>query len=245
MNKIITLIFLIFLSSSPSFGAHPLITDDSGTVGAGKFQLELNGEYSKDGTNSTTEIAATVTGGIKDKLDIVFSAPYQFLRSRDESDNKTTEDGISDIAVELKWRLYEKEEFGLALKPGITFPSGDDDKGLGDGKPSYGLVFITTKEIDPVTLHMNIGFTKNRKELRDIWHYSLATEYEIRKNLLFVANIGVETNPEKESNTHPVFLLGGFIYSLNDNFDIDLGIKAGLNKAEPDYTVLAGLAIKL
>jgi hypothetical protein len=28
-----------------SWAAHPLITDDAGTQGKGKFQLELNGQY--------------------------------------------------------------------------------------------------------------------------------------------------------------------------------------------------------
>jgi hypothetical protein len=244
MFKKIFAMFAVLLWCGHAFGAHPLITDDSGTQGAGGVQLELNGEYAEDGSDSTTESAATVTGGIRDNLDLVFSAPYQFLRFRDEEGNRITEDGISDIAVELKWRLYENENLGFALKPGITFPTGDDDKELGDGKASFGLVFITTKEIDPLTLHLNLGFTKNSQELRDIWHYSLATEYEIMKNLLFVGNIGGATNPEKESNTHPVFILAGPIYSLSDSLDVDFGIKAGLNNSEPDYTVLTGLVIK-
>ena len=141
------------------------------------LQLELNGEYAKDSGDSTTEMAVAVAGGLRDDLDIVLSVPYQFLRSTDDEGARVTEDGISDAALELKWRFYENEGIGLALKPGITFPTGDDDKGLGDGKASYGAVFIATGEADPVTMNMNLGFTKNRKELRDVWHYSLAAEY--------------------------------------------------------------------
>jgi hypothetical protein len=31
-----------------SLAAHPLITDDAGTQGKGKFQLEVNGQYEHD-----------------------------------------------------------------------------------------------------------------------------------------------------------------------------------------------------
>ena len=242
MIKRIITICAVFLWCGSAFAAHPLVTDDAGTLGAGKFQLELTGEYAKDGGDSTTETAVAVAGGVRDDLDLVLSVPYQFLRSTDDEGSRVTENGISDAAVELKWRFYENGGIVFALKPGITFPNGDDDKGLGDGKASYGLVFITTLELDAMTSHINLGFTRNRKELRDVWHYSIAAEYEMANDLLLVGNIGGETNPDKGSNTHPAFVLGGLIYTINDNFNVDVGIKAGLNKAEPDYAVLAGLA---
>jgi uncharacterized membrane protein len=36
----------IFVLSTTVFAAHPLITDDAGTTGAGKTQIEFNFEYS-------------------------------------------------------------------------------------------------------------------------------------------------------------------------------------------------------
>jgi len=64
---------------------------------------------------------------------------------------------------------------------------------------------------------------------------------EVIKDIKLVANIGAERNPDKSSNTHPVFIIGGLIYSISEDFDIDFGIKAGLNKPETDYSVLAGI----
>ena len=48
----------------------------------------------------------------------------------------------------------------------------------------------------------------------------------------------------KTSNTHPAFILGGIIYSITENFDMDLGVKGGLNKPETDLTILAGIAMR-
>ncbi|HBH61146.1 MAG TPA: transporter, partial [Nitrospiraceae bacterium] len=51
-------------------------------------------------------------------------------------------------------------------------------------------------------------------------------------------------NPDKELTSHPAFVLGGLIYSITENFDIDTGVKAGLNKPETDLTFLAGMAVR-
>ncbi len=235
---------LTFLFVSNSYAVHPLITDDTGTQGKDKFQLEVNGEYSNDNENTTTEISATFSAGIRDNIDLVVRLPYQFLRNKGEEGIKTSDNGISDMSIELKWRFYEKDGLSLALKPGIIIPTGDENKGLGDGKISYSLFLIKTKEMEPFTFHFNLGYTKNKKELRDIWHYSLAGEYKVTKPLRIVANVGGESNPDRGSHVHPLFLLGGVIYSVSENFDIDFGVKTGLNKAEADYALLAGITLR-
>lgn len=238
------MLVLVFLVVSNSYAAHPLITDDTGTQGKGKFQLEVNVQYSNDSGDTVSQLAATFSAGIRENIDLVFGTPYQFLETKDEDSNWITEDGFSDFLIELKWRFYEKDGLSFAIKPGIILPAGDEDKGLGDGKAAYSLFFITSKELEPLTLHLNLGYIKNRKELRDIWHYSLAGEYQVSKPLILVANIGGETNPDRESNVNPLFLLGGLIYTISDNLDIDFGIKTGLNKAAADYILLAGITLR-
>lgn len=234
----------LLLWSGSALAAHPLITDDTGTQGRGKFQLEVNGEYADDNGSAVAEIAAALSAGITDNLDLVVGMPYQFLRTKGENGHRTTDGGISDASVEMKWRFFENKGLSLALKPGVTFPTGNDKKGMGDGKINYGLFFIATKEMEPITLHINLGYVRNRAEFRDVWHSSLACEHALTKDLRIVGNIGGETNPEKESNVHPLFVLGGIIYSFTENIDMDFGIKTGLNKAEADYSLLAGLAYR-
>ncbi|MGZ6220645.1 MAG: transporter, partial [Syntrophales bacterium] len=78
----------------------------------------------------------------------------------------------------------------------------------------------------------------------DIWRASLAGEFKITKKLKLVADIGAERNTDKSSDTNPAFILGGFIYSIRENLDIDFGVKAGLNNAEADMTYLAGITLR-
>lgn len=164
---------------------------------------------------------------------------------RENGDVIEKEDGVSDMSVELKWRFFEKDGLSLALKPGITLPTGDDDRGPGTGRVGYSLFFITTKEIEPWAFHLNLGYIRNENkvdERKDLWHASLAGEFEVVKDLKVVGNIGVERNPDKGSNTHPAFILGGLIYSISEDLDIEIGVKGGLNKPETDLTILAGIA---
>ena len=251
---------MTILMTGTSFATHPLITDDTGTQGKGKFLLEVNSEFTYDKereagiTTKETggEIAPLFSYGIMDNIDIVLGFPYQWFRMKEDGEMNSKENGISDASLELKWRFFEKDGLSFALKPGITLPTGNEKKGLGNGRPSYALTFITTKEIGPWAIHLNLGHTRNEYKLRedkeanrkDIWHASLASEVEVIKNLKAVANIGIERNSEKESNRHPAFILGGLIYSISENFDVDFGIKRALNKPETDYAILAGIALR-
>jgi hypothetical protein len=242
LRSVVLFLALSVILTGSVYAAHPLISDDPGTCGTGKFNIEMNAEYANDNGDSETQIAATLSAGVRENIDLVVSVPYIFT-SIDEGSEILREDGLSDITMEVKWRFYEKDGLSFAIKPGIVLPIGEEDKGLGDGKAAYSLHLLTSKEIDPVTLYLDLGYIKNRKELRDVWHYSLAAEYAVSKLLTIVANIGGETNPGRESSVHPIFLLGGMIYKINENLSIDLGLKTGLNKAEADYTVLAGIII--
>ncbi len=256
MKKRFTAVFLtlflsIFICSTPVFAAHPLITDDAGTMGKGMAQVEMNFEYSQHKQGgvkvNVTDLSAILTYGVMDNVDLVLAVPYQFIKVRTEGET-FKENGISDVSLELKWRFYEKKDAcSLALKPVLTLPTGDDDKGLGNGKATFGLYFIASKEIHPVTLHLNLGYIRNENKFddrKDLWHISLASEVEVMKELKLVANIGMDRNTDRESNTHPAFILGGLIYTVSEKIDIDFGVKAGLNKAEVDYSLLAGLTYK-
>ena len=80
---------MVFWAGSAS-AAIPLMTDDTGTQGKGKCQLELVGDYRHDEeervTYNNSDLSATLTYGIIDPIDIVLSLPYQAWRT-DDSDS--------------------------------------------------------------------------------------------------------------------------------------------------------------
>lgn len=246
----------LLFTASAAYAAHPLITDDAGTVGKGGVQIEINAEiaYDKEKLDDSTtqkseaaEAALTVTYGLTETLDFVVAAPYQRLSAHQNDELAAREKGISDMSLDLKWRFFEKDGWGLALKPGITLPTGNEEKGLGGGRTTYRLFFITTREFEPWALHLNLGYVRNENnggDRSDLWHASLAGEVELVKDLKAVANLGIETNPTTGSGTHPAFALGGLIYDLSEKISLDAGVKLGLTKPEADVSYLAGVTIK-
>lgn len=258
--KSLGIMCIIHAFLSFSYAAHPLITDDTGSQGKGKFLFELNGQASHDSMDSRDdagvkirtksrewELKAGLTYGVMENIDVILGMPYQWKRV-EESDVTTSDvHGIADMSLELKWRFYEKDGLSVALKPALTMPTGDKDKDLGTGRATVSLFFIATKELNPLAFHCNLGYKRNenqREQREDIWHASLAGEYKVIQKLKLVANIGAERNTDPSSNTHPAFLLGGVIYSIRENLDFDFGIKIGLNETEKDVAFLGGIALR-
>jgi len=261
LKKMIPALSLL-LCASPLYAAHPLVSDDTGTQGQGNWQLELNSEFFSDREReggitqkeSGGEVSAALSFGLSDRIDLVVGCPLAWYEAKEEGVVAADESGIGDLSVELKWRFFDDDRsgFSLALKPGLSLPTGDEHKGLGSGEISGGVLLIATKESGPLTLHANVGYTRNGYALqedeeglrRDIWSASFAGEYELSEKLRAVADIGMATNEEKGSAEHPAFLLGGLIYSVSENLDLDCGFKAGLNDAETDSTFLVGMATR-
>jgi hypothetical protein len=143
--------------------------------------------------------------------------------------------------------LYEKEGLSFALKPGLSLPTGNENKGLGTGKTGNHVFLIGTKESGAWTFHGNLGYSSNENMFEDnknLLYASIVAMYAVGKNPLLVADTGVERNVEKSSHTEPAYLLGGVIYSIAENIDIDFGVKHALSSAETDVAVMAGTTLR-
>lgn len=245
----------MLLQSAPSFAAHPLISDDAGTQGTGNFQLELNGQYDWDRENEggvtikTTggQASSTLSYGVAENVDLVLSLPYLWVKTKEEDSTVYDENGIGDMVFETKWRFKETGGFSFALKPGVIIPTGNDEKGLGAGQLGGQLFMVASKDLASFAFHANLGYIRNENkadERKDLWHASLASTWEAVKDLKLVANIGMERNPDDDADDDPAFLIGGLIYSIKENLDVDFGVKCGLTSSETDVSLMAGMALR-
>jgi hypothetical protein len=252
--KSVIFVFAVLLLPATAWAALPLITDDTATQGKGKSQLEVGAIYNRD-NSSEDGIAikendyaffSTLTYGITNRVDVSISLLYVWSHVQTEGSNIAT-GGISDTALGVKWRLFEKDRVNFAVKPVMLIPTGNEDKGLGTGRTRYGAYFIITKEFDPWAIHANLGYIRNENKIderNDLWQVSLATTYEMVKNLQLCADIGAITNTDKTSEVEPSFLLVGLIYSAKENIDISLGVKFGLNEPATDWSLLPGVTYR-
>lgn len=256
MKRLVLLVLGLLLMTTSAYAGHPLVTDDTGTQGKGKVQVELGMSYfyDKDKFDDWTtfkaeggEASVGVTVGVLDTVDIVVGVPYAWFSVKENDVRIERKDGISDITFDVKWRFFEKNGWSLAVKPGVSVPTGDEDRGLGAGRAGYRLFLVVTKEIEPFAVHVNAGYIRNEnlaEERKDIWHASVAAEVEVIKNLKLMANVGIERNPDPESENHPAFALGGISYDVSENITLDAGVKYGMTSTETDWTGLAGTTFR-
>jgi len=235
---------LLFASGSAR-AAHPLITEDTGTQGTGKTQVELTSEFGRerDGAHvDTTEVVVVLTRGVTDTLDLALTLPWQRVRERDNGAS-TTARGVGDTEIFAKWRFYEQGDLSFALKPALVLATGDESRGLGAGRTGAALAFISSLQPAPWGFHFQAGWrlNKNKLEERDgLWHASAAVTRDIGPWKL-LADIGIERNADPAASRDPVFALAGFIYAVREGLDVDFGYKFGLNDPETDRTIQAGV----
>jgi hypothetical protein len=259
---------VILHPSSFAWAAHPFVTDDADTQGKGNWQLELQAERAQldrtvdtgagpvDQSRRITVFTPVLTYGLLENLDIALGLIR--IQQRVTENGAVTEDasGMADSTLELKWRFYDADDFSLALKPALLLPTGNENSGLGTGKPSWGVKFIATYEAEPWTFSGNIAYSHLRYKLpqdanenrADLWRVSGGLAYEVHHHMRLVGELGVRANASRNdpilSGDTAQFAMLGAIYSPTKKIDFDVGFRKSLNHAELDWTILIGATFR-
>lgn len=211
----------------PVYAAHPLVTDDTGTQDQGNSQLEANTDRIRANDSSRTNSAAlTYSYGVLKNLDLFINTPLTL----------SAPSGINDVSLGAKWRFYENGPASLALKPELLLPSGNADKGLGNGRASAALTLIGTYDAAPWAWHANLAINLNHYRLQAdqdanrsvLWRASLAATHALNEQWKLVFDTGIARNRDSSSRLTPAYVLGGVIYSPAPSLDLDAGIRYGL-----------------
>jgi len=241
----------LLLAAGSARAAHPLITEDTGTVGAGNHQLELTAEVARQSGDGVTvhgaQPAAVLSYGVLPNADLQLGQPYLRIVSDDGATREVT-DGPLDTSLDFKWRFFERGALSLGLKPGITLPTGDDERGLGAGKPTWGALFIGSYQpAGPFAFHSHLGYRRFRNTLgwrESLAHVSGAVVYSASEKLRLVADVSADTNPLPSSYGTLRYTVLGLSYSASADLDLDAGVKFRLNGIVFDRSLLFGVTLR-
>ena len=268
-------VFRLFLISSfilhPSsfaWAAHPFITDDAGTQGKGNWQLEL--QYQNGRNDATADAGAgpiqqeskaslftsVLTYGLLENLDVALG--LNRLSQRTTENGNVTEDssGMADSTIELKWRFYDADGLSFALKPGVLLPTGDENKGLGTGRTSWGVALLATYEAESWSFLGNVAYSSVRFKLpqdatdgrSDLWRVSGGVSYALTGEVRLVGEAGLRSNESNNDAFLPdrtsQFAMIGVIYSPTKKMDFDAGVRKNFNDAEFDKVFLIGATFR-
>jgi hypothetical protein len=248
--------------------AHPFVTDDTGTQDAGNWQLELLAQHDRHDhvadtgagpvrqRSRATSLNPVLTCGLLESLDLAVGLNRERYDDTQNGITVAEASGTADSTLELKWRFYEANGSSLAVKSGLELPTGDENRGLGSGRWSWSAVLIAAWETGPWTWLGNLSYARQRFALPQdaadnrahLWRVSGGAAYAVRDDLRLVGEIGIRTNPARNDPFLPGgsarFALAGVIYSPSERVDLDLGVRKGLNRAEPDTALLAGATFR-
>lgn len=217
--------------------AHPLITEDTGTQGAGRKQLEVFAEEFKlRGTGRKDDVYTGVLSyGLGETADAQLGLPW----------HRRGPDGVGDVSLDLKWRFFQRDAVSLALKPGITLPTGDERDGRGTGKLTYGSLIIVSYAPGALAVHAHAGFRRNENKLGEresLRQLAAAATYKV-SDVRFVGELTRETNPVPGGRTVRYSTLGA-IWSMTRDVDLDVGWRQGNGSAPVDEALLIGATVR-
>jgi len=235
MYRVFFALVLLIASVPVARAAHPLITEDTGTQGKARWQLEAFGAEGRERATGAqlNEYAAVLSYGIVETADVQFGLPWQ----------QRPGSGPGDASLDLKWRFFEKDALSLGLKPSITLPTGDEGEGRGTGRVTWGTLFILSYESGPLALHAHAGYRRNRNELGEresLRQIATAGTYRLGEVRL-VGELSRETNPVPGGRTARYTTLGA-IWSVARDLDLDAGWRTGQGGAAVGDVFLLGAA---
>jgi hypothetical protein len=217
--------------------AHPLITEDTGTQGAGRYQLEVSAEEREE--RATRRDIEVVTGvlsyGIGETADVQAGVPWY----------RSGPDGVGDASLDLKWRFFERSAWSLALKPGITLPTGDERDGRGTGKLTWGSLLVVSYAPGAIAVHAHAGYRRNENKLGEretLRQLAAAATYRVG-DVRFVGELTRETNPVPGGGTVRYTTLGA-IWSMTRDVDLDIGWRNGNGSAPVEEALLLGATVR-
>jgi len=194
---------VLFFPVTIAFAAHPLTTDDIGTVDIGKYELELSYDNCKGTESRNQSFGLSLKHGLTEKMDIGISFPYQIKPKPAEP--------FGNIAVGIKFLLL-KDISALTVNNEL-------------GSSEYFINGIFTREINPITVHANIGYASSGdKNKKGEISYSSAFEYSFPRIDLVGEVLG-----DKEGFRD--YLLG-LRYKISEGVFVDCAYENGFKNTE-------------
>ena len=224
------------------------------TLKKGQIGIELQGDFAEavgyagghDPDQNT--IALRLGYGLLDKLEIGLDIPYTFW----EADSVNfVHSSFDDVSFGVKYRLVDETESipGVALLGAVTFPTGDEDKGISTGGTDFDTKFIVSKRLGPVNTHLNVGYYwpgTDDYDLKSGVTYGAGMDFSATSHLQILAELTGNKYiypdgliPIKDPDPLEVRL--GLRFISDSGIIASLGGGVGLTDASPDYRILARL----
>jgi len=218
----------------------PFVTDDPEPVAPGGW--EINVPFILERTAGKTEMDAPLFDVNYGLPDVQLKLEFPIEIAHDDGNGTVT--GAGDLLLGVKWRFFnnEQSQLQLGIYPQLLLPTGDQARGLGEGRPAFLFPLLAQKSWDKWTLYGNIGFWwQTAAETRNYVYAGVVLEREINERLTLGAELFGNSPKERGSRSEVAFNLGGTC-KLNKHINL---IFAGGRDIIGDTTAMAYVGLQL
>jgi hypothetical protein len=245
--RIVTAALLVPLLAigSSAHAAHPLISEDTGTLGGGKYELELGTQLATGGGH-VFELDPQLSYGVRDDVDFIVRPSLLWL-SGDAADAAGRSRGFGSTALDVKWRAWSSDPLSLGTRAGLDLPTASP--GLGSNGVGAHAIAVATYETPGALATANAAYTRLGDDAggalrRDLLRVSAAFVREVRADVRLAIEAAAFSHPDPAVARWPAVVLVGAIAHLPIGVDVDVGYQAGLNRAAPASVWLAGMTLR-
>lgn len=245
MRLVLAMLSLLVLTSRALAQAGPpLITDDPGTPGDRKWEINVPVTVEQTPGQRTFEVPLLdLNYGVGEHVQLTYQVAPFVVDGQDEGPRGT----LSNSQVGVKWRFLDEDEHGVAMSifPQVEFNnpgSNAADRGLVDDGTQVFVPIEIARNFGKFELDVEVGYNFIQ-HADDEWRYGIAAAYPVTKRLELAGEIAGIVDQDFHRND--LMLNVGFRYDLTDQmkllFSAGRSLRSSLNDDEPNLLVYAGV----
>jgi hypothetical protein len=241
--SVYTLLF-IFVPAFALAGP-PMFTDDTGTPGDGRW--EINVAFTVEKRSKETQYETPILDmnyGLGEDLQFKYEVPWLLLNEKGEG----AKDGLGNSLIGLKWRFIDEADrgFSASVYPQLECNnpgSSSDNRGLADNGTKLLFPVQLEKRLGAIGVTAEIGYTIVQYQ-KDEWVFGLMLGYNISNRLQILGEIYGTALSEFEENEQVSNF--GAVWKFNDTYSLLASVGRGIHSSDDDEPeVLSFLGIQL
>lgn len=224
-------------------GGPPMLTDDPGTPGDGKWEINIAAVFDHQGDTTTYQLPQLdLNYGVGDRIQLNFQVPWLVQRERGQPDLS----GFGNSLIGIKWRFFDAGEDGwqVSTYPHVEsrFPAAR--AALSENGVSYLVPLEFAHKVGDWGVNLEAGRWLRPAGADDTWVAGVAVGREARKGLEFIAELHDER--ALHANAHELAVNLGMRWEWSERFTLLAALGADVhNGFGPRDAPLAYLGLQV
>ncbi|MEJ2723356.1 MAG: transporter [Deltaproteobacteria bacterium] len=216
MKEFVLAVILWLIPAAGTFAGPPFRTDDPIPVGYhhGEVYLFSTGTHDAGGTSGVGPAVEFNYGPLPDTM-LHLIAPIAY----DAPQREATHFGYGDTELGIKYRFVHESDTlpAIGIFPLVEIPTGDQDKGLGNGKAQYFFPIWLQKDFGKWTTYGGGGYWVNPGAgNKNYWFSGILLQYSFTDFFYLGGEVFYQTADTVKSEDSYGFNLGGSLPLVND-----------------------------